>query len=166
MLLSLGVTVKFCGVIAGVDQVFNSTHKIPAAFEVQRKLRRELRGALAIMQHELFARLLMKRYAALVDEVAVKKVLIQRMRETITGRQRAVRQFFLAESVDQAVRLADLRQQLFEIDFVDSKEFRSDCRKKLRTFNTGILQRAALLSRQRIDLLADHRAHALGRFQI
>ena len=49
-----------------------------------------VRRALAVVTEQLFARLLVQPDAAFIDEIAVKKVLIKRVREAITRRERAV----------------------------------------------------------------------------
>src|ERR1051326_1154848 len=144
MLFSFGVTVEFCSVIAGVNQVFNRPRKIAALLEVESELSRNLRRALAVVTQQLFARLLVQHHSSLVDQIAVEKVLIERVRETIARRQRAVRQLFFTLDVDQTMTLRDAREGLFEIDLVDSKQFGYDTREKLSAFDACILQRATL----------------------
>src|SRR5262249_40976560 len=100
VLLGFGVTVEFRGVIAGVNQVFDRARKIASLLEMHGELSRNLWRALAVVAEQLFASLLMQHDAAFVDQIAVKKGLIERVRESIARRQRAVRQLFFALFVD------------------------------------------------------------------
>src|ERR1051325_1559822 len=87
MLFGLGVTVEFRSVIAGVNQVFNRARKVAALLEVHRELSRNLRRTLAVVTEQLFACRLVQHHSSLVDQVAVEKVLIERVREAIARRQ-------------------------------------------------------------------------------
>ena len=120
MLLGFGVTVEFRRVIACVNQVLDCASEITSAFEVDGEVRGDLRRTFAEMTEQMFACLLMQHDATLIHEIAVQKILIERMREPKACHERAVRKFFFAQDVDQPMRLRDVRKQFFEIDLIDT----------------------------------------------
>src|SRR5689334_25210194 len=110
------------------------------------------------MTEQLFARLLMQTDATLVHEIAVKKVLIERVAKAVARGERAVGKFLFAEYFDQTMSLRHVGQTFFELDLVEAEQFRGDDRQKLRAFNARILQRAPFLAIEGIDLLEDRKS--------
>src|SRR5439155_20653193 len=95
------------------------------AIEMKSKLRHQMRRTRAIVLYQLFTSLPVKHHPAFGYQVAIKKILIKRMREAIAGRQTSVRQLLFATHFDQAMGPLQVSQPFFQIDFVDTEQTRN-----------------------------------------
>ena len=90
MLLGLGVSINLGGVVARMDEVFDGTTVIPPALEVHGQLRGDEWRLVAVMPQQLFARLAVEQHAALADQLAIEKIIVERVGKAIPRRQGAI----------------------------------------------------------------------------
>src|SRR5438128_8585234 len=105
----------------------------------------------------------MQQDAPLADQFVIQHVLIKRVREAITYRERSIRQFLFAESRDQAMNLFEVDELLLKLKLVNVEQFSHDGRKKFGSLDASVCQRSSLLFFERINLFVNHAAHAFGR---
>src|SRR6267378_3451739 len=108
----------------------------------------------------------MQQNAPLADQLVIQNVLIERMRETVTYRQRPIRKVLFAQSGDQTVNLFKASELLLKVKLVNVEQLSNDCRKKLGSLDTRVCQRSSLLFLERINCFVNHAAYALRRLEI
>src|SRR5206468_4260787 len=81
VLSGLGIGVKLSSVVSRLNQILDSAGEIAASLKVQRKLSGNLVRTPSIVTGQVFACLPMKHSATLVHQIAVQKILIERVRE-------------------------------------------------------------------------------------
>ena len=137
--LRLGVGVELDGIIARLGEVFDGAWEIPPALEMHGKLCGDMRCLISVMLHQLLARLAVQKRPALAYQIAVKHVLVERVREAVARRQPTVGQLLLAARLDQTMNLVEAVETLLQNQVVRAQQPGSHRRDELFAFDARVL---------------------------
>src|SRR5207244_903900 len=99
---------------ARLDQVLDGAREVPPALEVQGELRGNVRRPVTVMSQQLFARVAVEQDSALADQLAIQRILVERVRKAIPRRYGAVGQFFFAARFNQTMNSVEAIKPLLQ----------------------------------------------------
>ena len=108
----------------------------------------------------------MQQHPAFAYQIAIEDVLIQCVSKAVSRCQRAVGQLFFFAGLNQPGDFVEASQALLQIKLIHSQQRGQDDRRKLLSFNTGILKHSPIFFFEGLDLLPNHAANVLRSFEI